>query len=158
MCFAPRCHVEVLCYGNQCHTDTRQSSKDVKWISTLISGVCWNPMMCSQCWDAELYEQLYLQYRYLIPAPVDRTTASAWLYIKPLISSRKISQAHPWPAKLANQNFVHLWGHPCIHAQETNWVAMGCAVVYYAWAAHAFSAGSKCRNYSVLITIITIQL
>ena len=32
--------------------------------------------------------------------------------------------------------YVQFRGHPCIHAQG-NWVAIGCAVVYYAQAAHA---------------------
>ena len=31
--------------------------------------------------------------------------------------------------------------HPC----PGNWVEIGRAVVYYAWAAHAFSARNKCQ-------------
>ena len=33
-----------------------------------------------------------------------------------------------------------------IHPSPRNWVTIGRAVVYYAWAAHAFSAGIKCRH------------
>ena len=35
-----------------------------------------------------------LQYRRLIPAPVDRTFASAWLYKHPWMMRQKISKAH----------------------------------------------------------------
>ena len=35
-----------------------------------------------------------------------------------------------------------------IHALETNWVVIRRAVVYYSLAAHAFSAGIKCRHCS----------
>ena len=33
-----------------------------------------------------------------------------------------------------------------MHPYPGNWVAIGRAVVYYAWATHAFSAGIKCRH------------
>ena len=33
-----------------------------------------------------------------------------------------------------------------IHPRPKNWVAIGRAVVYYARAAHTFSAGIKCRH------------
>ena len=35
-----------------------------------------------------------VQYRHLIPAPVDRTSASAWLHKQPWITCRKICQEH----------------------------------------------------------------
>ena len=38
--------------------------------------------------------EMPLQYRHLIPAPVDRTSASAWLYKTPWITCQKITQAH----------------------------------------------------------------
>ena len=31
-----------------------------------------------------------------------------------------------------------------MHLCQGNWVTIGRAVVYYAWAAHAFSTGVKC--------------
>ena len=33
-----------------------------------------------------------------------------------------------------------------MHPYPGNWVAIRRAVVYYAWAAHEFSAGIKCRH------------
>ena len=33
-----------------------------------------------------------------------------------------------------------------MHPYPGNWVAIGHAVVYYAWAAREFSAGIKCRH------------
>ena len=36
-----------------------------------------------------------------------------------------------------------------MHPYPGNWVAIALAVVYYAWAAHAFSAGIKCRHCSL---------
>ena len=40
------------------------------------------------------YIVTYLQYRHLVPAPVDRTSASAWLYKTPWITCHKIIKAH----------------------------------------------------------------
>ena len=62
-----------------------------------------------------------LQYRHLIPAPVDRMSVSAWLYKHPWISCQRISQTHWWRTKLVNQSYVQLWGHPGIHTQKTGW-------------------------------------
>ena len=36
-----------------------------------------------------------------------------------------------------------------MHLCPENWKAIGRAVVYYAWAAHAFSTGIKCRHCMV---------
>ena len=33
-----------------------------------------------------------------------------------------------------------------MHPFPGNWVAIGCAVTYNAWATHAFGAGIKCRH------------
>ena len=35
-----------------------------------------------------------VQYRHLIPAPIDRTYASAWLYKHPWVTSQNNSQTH----------------------------------------------------------------
>ena len=37
---------------------------------------------------------IVLQYRHLIPAPVDRTSVIGWLYKHPLIICQKIRQTH----------------------------------------------------------------
>ena len=34
-----------------------------------------------------------------------------------------------------------------MHPQPGNWVAIKNVVVYYAWAAHAFTAGTKCWQH-----------
>ena len=73
-----------------------------------------------------------LQYRHLIPAPVDRTSAVA----KPSTSMTHVA----WESKLCS--LVRPSMHPC----PGNWIAIGRAVVYYARAAHSFSAGIKCRH------------
>ena len=70
-----------------------------------------------------------VQYRYSIPAPVDRTSARAWLDKHPCITCQNISEANEWPTQLANQSYVQLWYHPCIPAQE--WMTIVRAVVYY---------------------------
>ena len=62
-----------------------------------------------------------VQYRHLIPAPIDRTSVSTGQYEHPWIACQIISQAHQWPTSLANRSYVQLWGHPYIHAQETGW-------------------------------------
>ena len=41
--------------------------------------------------------------------------------------------------------------HPC----PGNWMTIGHAVVYFAQAAHSFSAGIKCRHCSISITIFS---
>ena len=50
---------------------------------------------------------------------------------KPMENAKHINDRHS------------LWGHLCIYTQGT-WLQLGRAVVYYTWAAHAFSAGIKC--------------
>ena len=37
-----------------------------------------------------------VQYRHLVPAPVDWTSASTWLYKTPWITGQKMIQAHQW--------------------------------------------------------------
>ena len=39
----------------------------------------------------------------------------------PMENMSKIRQAQQRPTYIANQSCVQLWGHPCIHAQETGW-------------------------------------
>ena len=35
--------------------------------------------------------------------------------------SKEISQIYQWLTKLVNESYVQMWGHPCIHTQETGW-------------------------------------
>ena len=49
-----------------------------------------------------------IQYRHLIPAPVDQTSTSAWSYKHPWITCQKISQGHQRPMKLADESYVQL--------------------------------------------------
>ena len=44
--------------------------------------------------DCMSYAKLHIQYGHLIPAPVDRTSAHAWLCQHPWITCQEISQAH----------------------------------------------------------------
>ena len=83
-----------------------------------------------------------VQYRHLIPAPVDRTPASAWLYKHQWLTCQKnkpnLSMTHEaCESKL--RSVVRSSMHPYR-------VEIGRAVVYYAWAAREFSAGIKCRH------------
>ena len=75
----------------------------------------------------------FVQYRHLFPAPVIRTSVSAWLLVyKHQIKPRSIVS------------------HPC----PRNWVAIERAVLYYAWATQTFSAGIKCRHCSWMSKIL----
>ena len=125
----------------------------------------------TRIWKRNMLNNQHIQYRHLIPAPVDRTSASFWLYKHPWVTCQKISQTHQydpyiyfffqvlfyfppsnrhvnkqgtkdWPIYLANQSYVRLGGHPSL----VNWVTIGRAVVCYAGAAHSFNAGFKYRH------------
>ena len=84
------------------------------------------------------------EYRHLLPAPVARTPASAWLYKHPWIACQKHKP---------NTSMTHIhweWKLPSVvgsfmHACPGNWLSIKHAVRYYAWAAQAFSAGMKCH-------------
>ena len=98
-------------------------------------------MMLLVCWYYCQYLHLRcIQYRHSIPAPIDQMSASAWWYTHLWLTCQKVSQAQP--TLLANQSYIRLWGHPF----PGNWVSIRHAVMYYAQAAHAFSAGIKCRH------------
>ena len=81
-----------------------------------------------------------IKHRYLIPAPVDWTSASA-LVVKTPIWTRynpSTSMTHvACGSKL--RSVVRSFMHPC----PGDLVAIGCADVYYAQTVHAFSAGVK---------------
>ena len=89
-----------------------------------------------------------VQFRHLIPAPVDRTSFSARLYKHTWIKSHQNKPStFNYPRSLRIRAtfscYVRdLWSHPC----PRNWLAIGRAVVYFAWVAHAFSAGIKCGH------------
>ena len=89
----------------------------------------------------------HIQYRPLIPAPVDRTSASTRLYTNPWITLQEhkpsTSITHvACESKL--HSAVSSFMHPCLG----NWVVIGHAVVYFSQAPPAFSAGIKCRHCS----------
>ena len=87
-----------------------------------------------------------IQYRHSIPSPVDRTSASVWLYKQPGITCQKmnktsISITHvAYDSKLRPD--VRYSMHPC----PGNWVPIGRAVVYHAGGAHTFIAVTKYRH------------
>ena len=89
-----------------------------------------------------------IQNRHLIPATVDRTSASAWLYKTPWIAcpKNKLSTSMTHVAGESElRSVVRSSMLPC----PGNWVAIRPAVVYHARAAQAFSAGIKCQHCSL---------
>ena len=97
------------------------------------------------------------QYRHLIPAPVDRTSASAWLYKHLWISCQTNNPSTSMTSvdcepKL--RSVVRTFKHPC----PGNWVGIGRAVVYYVWAAHAFSAWVKCWQCRLILQLTESHL
>ena len=88
-------------------------------------------------------ESITVQYRYLIPAPVDRTSASAWLYTHQWIicqnNNPNTSMTH-----VACESILRSVARSSMHLWPANWVAIGRAVVYYARASQEFSLGMKC--------------
>ena len=61
-----------------------------------------------------------IQYRHLIPAPVGRTSARAWLYKLPYITCRNNTPSTPM-TQVAWECYIQLWSDPWIHAQEIGW-------------------------------------
>ena len=84
-----------------------------------------------------------LQYRHLISAPDDQTSFSAWLY-------KHLDNIKNEPSTLMTQVACEsklcpvMTCYPC----PGNWLAIEHAVMYYAQAAHVFSAGIKCWHCS----------
>ena len=74
-----------------------------------------------------------LQYRHFIPAPVDWTSASTWLY------------EHPW-IQCHQYKYQYIKGHVAVRSCQEILLEIGREVVYYGRIAHAFSAGIKCRH------------
>ena len=66
-----------------------------------------------------------VQYRNLIPAPVDRTAVSAWLYNYPWIACNKnkpnISMTH-----VAFESELRSVARSSMHPSPGNWVSIGC--------------------------------
>ena len=91
------------------------------------------------------YNYKDIQYRHLIPAPVDRTSAYAWFYKHPWITFQNIFAKHindPHSLWIKLRLVVRSSMQLC----PGKLVAIGHAVVYFAQATHAFSAGIKCRH------------
>ena len=87
-----------------------------------------------------------LQYRHLFPAqstgrlPVPGCTNTQGQHVKEIIEAHN----DPRSLQIKLRSVVTSSMHPC----PVNGVAIGRAVVYHARAAHAFSAGIKCRHCS----------
>ena len=81
-----------------------------------------------------------LQYRHLIPAPVNRTTPSASLYKHSLITCQKDNPSTPM-THVACESKLRSVARSSMHPDPRNCVATGLAVVY-----HTFSAGIKRRH------------
>ena len=78
---------------------------------------------------------MVIQYRHLIPAPVDRTS------VMDNMTKRQTSTSM---AHVACESKLRLLVRSSMHPCPGNWVAIGCAVVYYARSTHTFSAVIKC--------------
>ena len=80
-----------------------------------------------------LYVPIYLQYRHLIHAPVDRI---------------RCHKSNPSTAinHVVYESKLRRIVRSSMRLCPDNWVAIGRAVVFYARAAHACSAGIKCRH------------
>ena len=81
-------------------------------------------------------------------ASFDRTSISAWLYKHPWITCQNDKPSIPM-TRVACESKRRSGGCEAINASIPDpgiWVATGRAVVYYPQAAHAFSAGIKCRH------------
>ena len=88
---------------------------------------------------------LPLQYRHLIPAPVDRTSARSWLSKHHWIAYKKMKPSTSM-THVACVSMPRSVVRSSVHSCPGKWVAIGCAVVYRARAAPAFSARIKCRH------------
>ena len=98
---------------------------------------------------------MFIQYGHLIPAQVDRTSTSAWLYRHTWITHphppRKNPENTSTPTTHVKATFSckvpDLWWHPCPgNMKLISWRA----VVYCARDAHALSAEIKYRHCSSL--------
>ena len=85
------------------------------------------------------------QYRHLIPAPVDRTSASDWLFKHPWIICRE-NKPNSTMTHVDLESKLRSVLRSSIHPCQENWLAFGCAVVYYARVVLAFSGGIECRH------------
>ena len=84
-----------------------------------------------------------IQYRHLIPAPVDRTSSSAWLYKHSLVTCWK-NKPRTAMNLVACESKLHSVVRSSVHPCPGNWVAIRRTVLYFARAAHAFSTQIKC--------------
>ena len=70
-----------------------------------------------------------LQHRHLIPAPVDQTSDSAWLYKPPWITCQTNKPRTPM-THVACESKLRSVVKSSMHLCPGNWVAIGRAVVY----------------------------
>ena len=85
---------------------------------------------------------IYVHYRHLIPAPVNRTSATAWLYKNMNIMSK--NKPNTSRTYVACESKLHSVVRSSMHPCTVNCIACGCTVVYFVRAAHAFSAVIIC--------------
>ena len=85
-----------------------------------------------------------LQYRHLFAAPVDLTSASAWLL--KLVDNISINKPNILMIHVACESKPRSVVRSSLHPCPGNWVAIRRAVAFYARAAHLFSAEINCRH------------
>ena len=86
-----------------------------------------------------------LQYRHLIPAPVDRTSASSLLYKHPRITCQQ-NMPSTSVTEVACESQLRSVVESSMYQRPGNYVATRLAVVYHAQAAHAFIAGIEYQH------------
>ena len=92
------------------------------------------------------YPAGWIQYRYLIHAPVNWTSASAWLYKHPWTTSQNNYRPSTSMTHVACDSKLRLVVRSSMHPCPGNCMAIRCVVVYYARATRTFSAGIKCQH------------
>ena len=101
-----------------------------------------------------LFYSCQSQYKHLIPAPVDRTPASAWLYKHPRRTCKNNKPSTSMTSVACESKLypvVRVSVHTC--TCPGSWLANSHTVVYYALATRAFSTGIRCWH-CILCTCI----
>ena len=114
------------------------------------------PCCCSLHFVPTCTRRLKVQYRHSIPAPVDRTSASALFYKHLLITCQKnkpsSSMTHvacESKLRLVLRSSLHPWPESFVESERT--------VLYYARDTQASSAGIKFRHWRSLRTHLNIS-
>ena len=91
---------------------------------------------------------MLVQYRHSIPAPVDRTSVSAWLFRHSGTTCQKTNNPSTSMTHVVCESKLRAVARSSMHPHTCDWVPIGLAVVYHARSAHVFSAGINCRHCS----------